>query len=138
MCASSAAQYSADKLQEPAPREAGWRDLIPATALLILGLALFVVVGLGPVAGRDQYAVVAPPWYGVEQTAALVSAAGADIVDAGGLGNVLIVRGSGADFAGSLYRNGAWLVLDPQHLRGCLGFGGANASRTATETGVSS
>jgi hypothetical protein len=138
MHASSSFQCGEDKPQRPASQEADWHELIPAAVLLVVGLATFVVVGLGPVAGRDQYAVVAPPWYGIEQTAALVLAAGADIVDAGGLGNVLIVRGSGADFSRSLYRNGAWLVLDPVHLRGCLGFGGANISRTVTAAGVSS
>jgi hypothetical protein len=52
----------------------------------------------------------------------LVHAAGGGIVEVGGLSNVLIVHSADQNFVAALYQAGAWLVIDPLKLRGCLGF----------------
>jgi hypothetical protein len=100
----------------------GWRNFAPAIVLLIVSTAAIFVATLSPSGNRGQYAVVAPPWYTLAQTAGLVGMAGGDIVDVGGLANVLIVHSANPRFVRALYRAGAWLVIDPGRLRGCLGF----------------
>jgi hypothetical protein len=90
--------------------------------LLIVSAVGVLAAALSPTADRDQYAVVAPPWYGPAQTAGLVGIAGGDIVDVGGLPNVVIAHSTSPGFIRALYRAGAWLVIDPVRLRGCLGF----------------
>ncbi|MDR3529202.1 MAG: hypothetical protein P4L90_01405 [Rhodopila sp.] len=47
---------------------------------------------------------------------------GGDIVDVGRLANIVIVYSARPGFVRALYRAGAWLVIDPVGLRGCLGF----------------
>lgn len=99
-----------------------WRDLVPAGVLLCVGLVGLVIATLSP-SGRDgQYAVVAPPWYDLPQTIALIRAADGGIVDAGGPNNVVIVHSVDPAFVDAAYRAGAWAVIDPMQLRGCVGF----------------
>jgi hypothetical protein len=77
---------------------------------------------LWPSGGGGQYAVVAPPSYSLSRTIALARVAGGEIVDVGGPQNVIIVHSGRKNFVTALYGAGAWLVVDPQRLRGCLGF----------------
>jgi hypothetical protein len=95
---------------------------VPATALLVFGALGISAATLSPSSARGQYAVMAPPWYDLAQTVALVAAAGGDLVDLGGLTNIVVVHSSEPGFVRALYRAGAWLVLDPGLLRGCLGW----------------
>jgi hypothetical protein len=99
-----------------------WRDFVPAAALLVVSSVGILVATLTPSADHGQYAVIAPPWYNLAQTVGLVGKAGGDLVDFGGLANVVIVHSANPSFVRALYRAGAWLVLDPVSLRGCLGF----------------
>ncbi len=96
------------------------KDLLPALALLLFSTVAVFLATLQPAADRGQFAVIAPPWYSLRQTAALVARAGGQIVGAGGLDNVMIAHSDQAAFSGEIYRAGAWLVLDPLLLRGCL------------------
>jgi hypothetical protein len=100
--------------------EHSWRDFVPATALLVVSAVGIFAATLSPSADRGLYAVMAPPWYSVTQTVGLVSRAGGDLVDFGGLANVVIVHSANPRFVRALYRAGAWLVIDPVLLRGCL------------------
>jgi len=99
-----------------------WASFAPAALLLAFSALASLAAGLAPVSGSGMYAVVAPPWYDLQGSAGLVGRAGGEIVDAGGLGNVLIVHSAQPAFIRALYHAGAWLVLDPTQLRGCLGF----------------
>jgi hypothetical protein len=94
---------------------------VPATALLAVGAVGISAATLCPSSARGQYAVMAPPWYNLAQTVGLVAGADGDLVDLGGLANVVVVHSAKPGFVRALYRAGAWLVIDPGLLRGCLG-----------------
>jgi hypothetical protein len=100
----------------------GWRELATAVALLIVSAVGIVAAALSPSGNRGQYAVVTPPWYDRSETIGLVAIAGGDIIDFGGLRNVVIAHSENPGFVRGLYLAGAWLVIDPVGLRGCLGF----------------
>lgn len=97
-----------------------WRDLAPASLLLVASAAGIAAATI--LAGPDsrQVAVVAPPWYGAAQAIGLVERAGGSVVDLGGVGNVVVAVSEDADFIASLYREGAWLALNPIIARGCF------------------
>jgi hypothetical protein len=99
----------------------GWYDFAPAAVLLIVSAISVFIAGLSPSGDQGQYAVVAPPWFSLAQTAGLVGMAGGDIVEVGGLSSVVIAHSVNPTFVHSVYRAGAWLVIDPVRLRGCLG-----------------
>jgi hypothetical protein len=98
-----------------------WLDLAPAIALLIVSIGSIFAATVSPSGTRGQYAVVAPLWYNQTQTIELVGIAGGDIVDLGGIANIVIAHSDNPGFTRSLYHAGAWLVIDPIGLRGCLG-----------------
>ena len=110
-----------DLLQAPGVQR-GWQDFAPAATLLLASVIGLVFAGLNPSGARGQYAVIVPAWYDRGQTARLVGQAGGDLVAMGRLANVAIVHSNHPNFVWTLYRTGAWLVVDPAHLRGCLGF----------------
>ena len=99
-----------------------WLDLAPAIVLLIVSTVGIMVAALRPSGDHGQYAVMAPPWYSLGQTIGLVDTAGGQIVGFGDLRNVVIVHSDHPRFVRALYSAGAWLVIDPVGLRGCLGF----------------
>lgn len=70
----------------------GWRDFIPAAALLVFGLAGLGMAMLAPSGNGGQYAVVAPPWYDLRQTMALVQAADGLVSGTGGLANIVVAH----------------------------------------------
>lgn len=96
---------------------------LPAVLLLAFSLIGALVVGLVPRNGQSEFAVIGSPWRGLGEMAEMVAAADGSVVDAGGLPNVIFARSDSPGFAAALYRAGAWLVLDPALLRGCLGSG---------------
>jgi hypothetical protein len=97
-----------------------WLDFAPAIALLIVSVGGILIATVGPSGTRGQYAVVAPPWYNQAQTIGLVGIAGGDIVDLGGSANIVVAHSENPGFTRALYHAGAWLVIDPMGLRGCL------------------
>jgi len=98
-----------------------WSGLLPSAALLLCSAFAALLIGLAPTAGQTQFAVITAPWWDLSRTAALVGAAEGDILDVGGLPNVVIAHSDAPGFVAALYEQGAWLVLDPVLLRGCLG-----------------
>jgi hypothetical protein len=99
-----------------------WQALVAAIALSIVIAVGIFVAALSPSGDRGQYAVVAPPWYNLAQTIGLIGSAGGELIDFGDLANVVIVHSDSPGFVQALYHAGAWLVIDPVALRGCLGF----------------
>jgi hypothetical protein len=106
---------------------------LPAAALLVVSAVAILLAGFGPTGAGGQYALVAPPWFDLGRTMQLADAAGGEIVDVGGLTNVVIVHSGDPQAVRALYAAGAWLVLDPGRLRGCLDF----APLAAAATGAS-
>ncbi len=105
------------------------RHFIPAFALLLFSAVAAFAVTLGSPEARQQMAVIAPPWYSTGQTIALVAAAGGRVVETGQFANILVAYSDDSHFSSALYGAGAWLVVDPVQLRGCLGFSAARASQ---------
>jgi hypothetical protein len=99
-----------------------WHELAPAGALMIVSTIGVCAATVWPMGDHDQYAVVAPPSYDLARTIGLVDAAGGEIVEVGGSPNVIIAHSADKHLVAALYRSGAWLVIDPLHVRGCLGF----------------
>ena len=93
----------------------------PAAALLAVSAVAILLAGFSPTGANGQYAVVAPPWFDLGRTMQLADAAGGQTVDVGGLPNVVIIHSDDPTIVRALYAAGAWLVLDPGQLRGCLG-----------------
>jgi hypothetical protein len=105
-------------------------DFLPACALLVLTVMTFGVLSALP--GRDQHqlAVLFPPRVSVAAAAALVAGAGGELVDVGWLPNLVIAASDAPGFARSLYKAGAWLVMNPIAARGCgAGFAFRDGSR---------
>jgi hypothetical protein len=97
-------------------------DFAPAIAFLVVSALGIFAAALSPTGDGGQYLVMVPFGYDLSQTVELVDAAGSDIVDLGGLTNVVIVHSENPRFVRALYRAGAWLVIDPMRPPGCLGF----------------
>jgi hypothetical protein len=114
-----------------------WAGLLPAATLLLSSTLGLLIIGSAPQAGQTQLAVVAAPWKSLVQTAEMIGAADGVIVEAGGLPNVIIAHSDDPGFVDALYRAGAWLVIDPILLRGCLGFDtGRNPIRQKAKSDV--
>lgn len=97
-----------------------WLDLIPAGLLLVASAIAIFVGTLTASSGSREVAVVAPLWANAADTAGIVARSGGSIVASAGLSNVIIAHSDNPDFIASLYRSGAWLVLDAVKLRGCF------------------
>ncbi|MCX5519749.1 hypothetical protein OSH10_15000 [Kaistia defluvii] len=97
-----------------------WLDLIPAGLLLVASAIAIFLSTLTADAGSQEVAVVAPLWSNAAETAGIVARAGGSIVASAGLSNVIIAHSDNPDFISTLYRSGAWLVLDAVKLRGCF------------------
>lgn len=64
--------------------------------------------------------MVGPLWADAAEAADIVARSGGSIVAGAGLPNVIIAHSDDPDFISTLYRSGAWLVLDAVKLRGCF------------------
>lgn len=98
------------------------RSLWPALLLLVLGLGALTAATAMPSGKDGQYAVIAPPWYALSDTIALIRRAHGDIARTGGPSNIIIAHATAPGFVRAAYGAGAWLVIDPMHVRGCAGF----------------
>lgn len=96
-------------------------NLAPAMALLFVSVLGISGASFAPSGKSGQYAVVAPPWFTIGETISLAHNAHDDIVDFGGLANIIVVHSDSRNAVRDLYGAGAWLVVDPLESRGCLG-----------------
>jgi len=97
-------------------------DLWQAAGLLFALLIGLAVATLHPSGKDGQFAVVVPVGYSADQSVALVQSVDGRVMDFGASSNMLIIQSTRPDAVRALYGAGAWLVLDPLRLRGCLGF----------------
>lgn len=97
--------------------------MIRATLLSAFCLATLVAplaLVAEPPATTQGVAVVFAPWTGAGEAFERVARAGGEIVRGGGFPFVAVAAASSPDFAARIRTQGAWLLLDPQGLGGCL------------------
>ncbi|MCG6121314.1 MAG: hypothetical protein MEP57_01205 [Microvirga sp.] len=93
-------------------------SLIGLFALASVTAPLALLGGARP--GADGVAIIFAPWTDAGAAIERVARAGGEIARAGGFPFVTIAVASGPDFARRIREEGAWLLLDPQALGGCL------------------
>lgn len=98
------------------------RDAWAAIALLF-GSTIFmgVLMLTGPVEPNRTLAAFYPPWLDRTEVLGAVSAAGGAMLRHGGIETVALVRLDSPDAADRLKNAGAWAVVDPAGLFGCVG-----------------
>ena len=94
--------------------------VLAATGLFLVATLLApAAFSLAP-SDPTSVAVVFPPWRDHEADFLSVIAAGGRILREGALPNILIAKGEDGRFGTRLYAEGAWAVVDPLALGGCL------------------
>lgn len=97
-------------------RMAAW---LPCIAVAVGSLLAAGAVSLGP-PPNGPIAAIYPPWWSATRSL-LAAAAGGMPVRFGATGFVVVVVPGAPDATRLLRRAGAWLLLDPRVLGGCLG-----------------
>lgn len=87
-------------------------------ALLTLAAPLALVAG--PKDTGEGVAVVFAPWIDEATAMSRVGEAGGAVIRAGNLGFISVAMPASPDFADDIRKAGAWLLLDPQVIGGCL------------------
>ena len=92
--------------------------------LFAIAVALGSAAPLGWLQARPRdgqnVAAVFAPWLGTERAFGLVASAGGEIVRTGFIGTILVAHSDSPGFAERLRSAGAWMVVDPLALGGCL------------------
>lgn len=96
------------------------KDLLPALAVLLIGLFALAYAMLLPQGDTGQFAVLSNPWSGASQAIELVNRADAQIISFNERTNVIIVYSERPDAVQALYDAGAWLVFEPNQLSTCF------------------
>lgn len=89
-----------------------------AFVLLTLGAPLALIAG--PKDMNAGVAVVFPPWIDEATAMSRVGAAGGAVIRAGNVGFISVAMPDSPAFANDIRKAGAWLLLDPQVVGGCL------------------
>ncbi|MGY6646731.1 MAG: hypothetical protein ACXIVD_16090 [Salinarimonas sp.] len=89
-----------------------------AFVLMTLGAPLALVAG--PKDVNAGVAVVFAPWIDEATAMSRVGEAGGAVIRAGNLGFISVVMPDSPEFANDIRKAGAWLLLDPQVVGGCL------------------
>jgi len=106
------------------PRTPG-SGTLPAVALaaaMLMG-SVVATAALAIAPGADQAAPVAalfPPWWTAEEAYVAAASTGGAIVRQGALPSLLVVQSAEPGFRGRLRAAGAWVLLDPKAVGGCL------------------
>jgi hypothetical protein len=93
-----------------------------AIALLAASVAPMAWIEAQP---RDAGTVAAvyPPWFDADRTIRRAAEAGGAVVRFGAIGAIVVVHDDKPGLSDRLRASGAWFVLDPQFLGGCLSLG---------------
>jgi len=73
-----------------------------------------------PATAGAPIAAIFPPWWDADRTFAAAASAGSAIVRAGALGNIVVVAAEGDDLPRRLSEAGAWFLVNPIAVGGCL------------------
>ena len=101
------------------PDLAGWRGVLPAVCVLLIGLSFLAGLAASPKEWRGQLALVFSPKATTAEIVTAVAAMEARLVRNGGLGNLVVVSFDRETSYAELRRHGAWLALDPVLLGAC-------------------
>lgn len=88
--------------------------------LLLASWLALAYLSLQPRADAVVLAAVFPPWWGAERTFAAAASTGAAIIRTGAIPTIVVLHPTGDDGLARLRQAGAWLVLDPKAIGGCL------------------
>lgn len=94
------------------------RPWLPCTALALSSAIGVATLSLGP-PRAGPVAALFPPWWSATRSMRAAASAGR-IVRFGAAGFVVVVVPDDAASADRLHRSGAWLLLDPEALGGCI------------------
>lgn len=83
---------------------------------------LVVIAGMAVAPKGNALLVVLPPWERPAAMMDITARTGSAIVDVGSTGRMAILYNERPGTVFSLYRNGAWLVLDAPLISACLGW----------------
>lgn len=97
------------------------RDFAPAGGILALLLALLVAAAVMQAADSGRYLVVAGRGMGLGETVTLVQRSHGRLIGAGALPNSLVVDSAAPDFASSMRKAGAWMVIGTSARAACEG-----------------
>lgn len=89
-----------------------------AFSILTLGAPLALIAG--PKDIDEGVAVVFPPWIDEATAMSRVGAAGGAVIRTGNVGFISVAMPQSPDFANDIRAAGAWLLLDPQVVGGCM------------------
>ena len=93
-------------------------SLLLAFSLFTLGAPLALIAG--PEDMGEGVAVVFAPWTDEATAMSRVGAAGGAVIRAGGADFISVAIPQSPDFADAIRAAGAWLLLDPQLVGGCM------------------
>ena len=87
--------------------------------MLALSVLPLAALESAPASDSDLAAIYAP-WIGADGAVVRAASAGGAIVRLGLIGAIVVVHDERPGLAGRLRASGAWLLLDPKFLGGCL------------------
>jgi hypothetical protein len=93
----------------------GW-IVIAANAAVITSVLLATIV----VPKGASVVVVASPWGGADRALRIIAESGGALVEGGRFDWIALAHSEEKNFPSKLMERGAWLVLDPTFLAGCL------------------
>jgi hypothetical protein len=94
-----------------------------AIAVVVLAASLGTMGAATMAPGDDESAPVAaifPPWWSADRAFLATAAAGGAVVREGAVSSLLVAQSSEPGFRLKLHAAGAWLLLDPKAIAGCL------------------
>lgn len=100
-------------------------DVLPAGALLVVGLLALQFATFSTAPANGQYLVIAPPGSSVGDTINIIGDARGGLREFTRFSNVVVASSSTPNFAEKLHEAGAWLVLPSPARTGCF----TNSSR---------
>jgi len=100
-------------------RSGGWPAAVAAAVMVVASAMPIVWIQAQPRDGADVAAIFAP-WATREGAFARTIAAGGIVVRQGTTDTILVVHGGNPGLIDRLYAAGAWAVIDPVALGGCL------------------